>query len=84
VSTEVGFVSTFISQEISHHLVHLGVNENSLTGTIPSELGNLGMLISLYLQFNTLNGTIPDELTRMTKLENLGLNANPISGSSPY
>ena len=38
------------------------LNGNSLTGTIPSELGSLTRLSSLYLNDNQLSGSLPSQL----------------------
>ena len=56
---------------------------NSLTGTIPSELGNLTELTTLYLDRNTLSGSIPPELGNLTNLIYLRLYYNSLSGSIP-
>jgi len=56
---------------------------NSLTGTIPSELGNLTNLTGLYLFNNTLSGSIPSELGNLTSLIDLFLFNNTLSGSIP-
>ena len=42
--------------------------DKSLTGTIPSELGNLSNLTYLYLGYNSLSGTIPSELGNISNL----------------
>jgi len=38
------------------------VDDNSLTGTIPSDLGQLSMCNQLSIANNTLTGSIPNEL----------------------
>jgi hypothetical protein len=58
---------------------------NSLTGTIPSELGNLSNLTWLYLHSNQLCGKIPSELMNLTKLSYLRLqNNNLINTDTDY
>ena len=52
----------------SASVTRLSLANNSLTGTIPSELGNLGDLSYLYLGANSLNGNIPKELGNLTNL----------------
>ena len=44
-----------------------------MTGTIPTELGNLTSLAILNLSANQLTGEIPAELGRLDKLEELHL-----------
>jgi len=56
---------------------------NSLSGSIPAELGNLTNLINLNLSNNSLTGGIPAELGNLTNLESLHLEWNSLSGSIP-
>ena len=57
--------------------------DNSLTGSIPAELGNLTNLTTLYLYRNSLSGSIPAELGNLTNLWFLHLNNNSLSGGIP-
>ena len=59
------------------------LDDNSLSGSIPAELGNLTNLTSLYLNVNSLTGSIPSELGNLTNLVFLSLNNNSLSGSIP-
>ena len=55
-----------------------------LTGTIPSELGNLAGLTNLWLRNNRLTGTIPSELGGLPNLERLRLShGNEFAGCVP-
>ena len=56
---------------------------SELSGTIPSELGNLTNLEGLALWGNELSGTIPSELGNLTNLEGLSLSDNELSGTIP-
>jgi hypothetical protein len=56
---------------------------NTLSGTIPPELGNLSNLYDLYLSENHLRGSIPPELGNLTGLWLLDLSENNLSGSIP-
>ena len=56
---------------------------NSLNGSIPSELGNLKKLHTLWLAGNSLSQSIPSELGNLTKLTNLTLNNNKFSRPKP-
>ncbi|MBC6478165.1 MAG: putative Ig domain-containing protein [Hormoscilla sp. GM7CHS1pb] len=48
----------------------LYLDNRSLSGTIPSELGSLSNLQDLYLYNNFLRGTIPDSMSADKQLEN--------------
>jgi hypothetical protein len=61
----------------------LRLNNNQLTVSIPSEIGNLTNLIGLYLTDNELTGSIPPEIGNLTNLEGLRLNNNQLTGSIP-
>ncbi len=61
----------------------LSLNNNSLTGSLPTELGNLGRLTSLGLYDNNLTGSIPAELGNLSNLTGLSLYNNQLSGSIP-
>ena len=64
-------------------LEELRLAQNSLTGSIPPELGNLTQLEELFLNSNSLTGSIPPELGNLTQLEKLFLNGNSLTGSIP-
>ena len=65
------------------HVSRLILNDNSLSGSIPAELGNLTNLTSLYLNINSLTGSIPPELGNLTNLTFFSLANNSLSGSIP-
>jgi hypothetical protein len=77
----------------SGNLLYLELNDNALSGTLPSELALLSnSLIRLLLTGNSLNetdqmprlsGSLPSELGQLTLLEVMSLNNNDISGSLP-
>ena len=54
-----------------------------LSGTIPSELGNLANLIALDLSRNRLGGTIPPELGSLPNLRGMFLDRNQLNGTIP-
>ena len=64
-------------------VVGLNLHRNKLTGTIPSELGNLTNLRGLTLSQNQLAGSIPAELGSLTQLVELLLWNNELTGSIP-
>ena len=61
----------------------LSLASNSLTGSLPPDLGNLTHLVNFYLYNNYLSGSLPIELGSMTSLDTLYLSGNQISGSIP-
>ena len=61
----------------------LGLDNNGLSGSIPSELGDLTNLGTLGLQGNSLTGNIPTELGNLTNLTWLSLDSNQLSGPIP-
>ena len=58
---------------------HLDFHFNHLTGSIPSEIGNLTALESLDLLNNQLTGPIPSEIGQLPALEGLVLSNNQIT-----
>ncbi|OVA13664.1 Protein kinase domain [Macleaya cordata] len=64
-------------------LESLDLSNNSLTGSLPSEIGNLGRLKLLNLGNNRLSGQIPSEMSKLTGLEYLDLSVNNFKGKIP-
>ena len=54
-----------------------------MSGQVPSELGNLTKLTTLYLGSNQLTGSIPTELGDLTALTHLYLSVNQLTGRIP-
>jgi Leucine-rich repeat (LRR) protein/PKD repeat protein len=61
----------------------LYLENNQITGTIPSSLSGATSLISLSLGGNLLTGNIPSSLGNLASLTSLGLNSAYLSGSIP-
>ena len=61
----------------------LSMNDNDMTGTIPTELGKLANMTRMSFKDCLLEGTIPTELGHMTILENLSLESNSLTGTMP-
>ncbi|KAJ3169088.1 hypothetical protein HK101_011505, partial [Irineochytrium annulatum] len=59
------------------------MNDNSLSGPIPTELGSASSLDEIYLNNNQLSGTIPQSLTSLTGLTYLALHFNQLTGPIP-
>ncbi len=56
---------------------------NRLSGSIPTQLGNLSKLTTLILLGNRLSGSIPTQLGNLSNLTTLDLGHNGLSGSIP-
>jgi Leucine-rich repeat (LRR) protein len=63
--------------------VDIDMGFTRLTGTLPTELGLMTALNSLFLQGNQLNGTLCTELGLMSALTYLDLSANELNGTLP-
>ncbi len=59
------------------------IEVHGLTGAIPRELGHLGSLLVLDLEYNDLSGPIPSELGALADLRELRLGRNDLSGPIP-
>jgi hypothetical protein len=68
---------------LSNGLQTLFLSENDVTGTIPTELGELSVLKKFQASNNELQGTIPSELGRLIDLSIVGLGNNQLEGSLP-
>ena len=64
------------------HVTMLWLQSNHLSGTLPSEIGNLSELIELRAYSNTLSGGITD-LIRLSKLSVIDLHANKLNRPIP-
>ncbi|KAK3288389.1 hypothetical protein CYMTET_4142 [Cymbomonas tetramitiformis] len=56
------------------------LNDNSLTGTLPTQMGALTRLMYLYLNDNSLTGTVPTQIGALTQLVNF---SQSLSGVDP-
>ncbi|KAI7731952.1 hypothetical protein M8C21_008964, partial [Ambrosia artemisiifolia] len=64
-------------------LERLILNDNKLSGEIPTSLERLTSLRALYLDYNLLSGTIPESLGNLTSLTVLVLSGNQLTGLIP-
>ena len=64
-------------------VVEMELTYERLSGTIPSELGDLSSLTNLHLGGNRLSGTIPPELGKLSSLTSLRLDWNKLRGPIP-
>jgi len=74
LDTELGMLSK---------LDRLYLQDNKLSGAIPSEIGLLSNLQDLFLFNNRLTGSIPSEFGRLTNLRRLRLGNNSLTSSIP-
>ena len=65
------------------NVLRLDLSHNNLTGEIPAELGQLGMIERLDLADNELSGWIPAELLQPTGLQQIYLQNNRLTGEIP-
>ncbi|XP_057954862.1 tyrosine-sulfated glycopeptide receptor 1-like isoform X2 [Malania oleifera] len=61
----------------------INVGNNSLSGNIPTEIGQLKFLRFLHLSQNNFSGNIPHQLSNLFNLEILDLSENNLSGEIP-
>ena len=64
-------------------VAELNLPDDNLSGTIPSELGDLRRLVYLDLYSNQLSGSVPVELGNLANLTVLDLSYNQLSGFIP-
>jgi len=61
----------------------LYLNKNNLSGSLPSDLGDLQYMKTLTFFKNNLTGQLPSELGNMENLETLDLHQNNLNGTIP-
>lgn len=64
-------------------LKHLLLENNNLTGSIPSTLGLVQSLEVIRLDRNLLKGTVPDNLNNLSRVQDLHLANNKLTGPLP-
>ena len=60
-----------------------GFWNKSLSGTIPTEIGNLTNMVDLRWSFNLLTGTIRSQIVHLPSLTTLYYDSNSLSGTIP-
>ena len=68
---------------LSSHLEILSLSDNTLGGSLPSELGALDELTTLDLDSNRFQGALPSELGMLSNLAHLGVANNRLESSIP-
>ncbi|XP_027156060.1 probable LRR receptor-like serine/threonine-protein kinase At3g47570 [Coffea eugenioides] len=74
-----GILPTAIAN-LSTKLTSLWLNDNTISGSLPSGIGNLGYLD---VRNNSLSGIIPDSLGKLVKMQELYLSENSFAGEIP-
>ena len=72
-----------ITLNVEGRVKQISLNNNNLTGYIPSEIGNLKALDGIELQGNNLSGNIPSEIGNLKELYWLNISYNKLSGNIP-
>ena len=61
----------------------IDLNNNGLTGEIPSEIGDLCFLQDINMSGNNITGGIPKEVAKITTLTKFNVNGNKMDGEVP-
>ncbi|KAI5333992.1 PREDICTED: probable leucine-rich repeat [Prunus dulcis] len=64
-------------------LKHLILDNNNLTGRIPSTIGNVQTLLTVRLDRNSLSGHVPSSLNNLSNMAELHLSNNKLTGPMP-
>uniref|UniRef100_A0ACD5TC97 Uncharacterized protein n=1 Tax=Avena sativa TaxID=4498 RepID=A0ACD5TC97_AVESA len=86
LSLESNYISGLIpnfSFESMPALSHIYVQNNSLSGPVPSGIGSLLMLQVLHLNYNQLFGPVPPTIFNMSRISDMRLGNNNLAGHIP-
>ena len=64
-------------------IISIKVSSLSLSGTLPSSIGNFGSITFMSFYNNKINGTIPSTISDLISLKRLDLGFNLLSGTIP-
>ena len=65
------------------NLMTLNLENNTLKGTLPREIGLLTNLLTLIVSYNNFTGTIPTEIGYLTSLTDFEADSNDFNGTLP-
>eukprot|EP01041_Mallomonas_annulata_P010494 gene10494-21891_t len=65
------------------NLQYLELSTNSMTGTLPSAIGDMSSLTVLSTGINPMRGSIPSELGKLTKLTSIKFLSSKLTGTIP-
>ena len=72
-----------LSSETFQSLELVSLRGNRITGSLPSQIGEMDSLYELDLYNNTIGSSLPTELGSLTKLTSLHLDDNGFCGDMP-
>ncbi|KAM5583125.1 receptor-like protein 2 [Rosa sericea] len=75
--------ASVIQYKWSYFPLAISISNNSISGSIPVEIGQLHFIHYLGLSNNNLSGKIPDQVSNLKSLEHLDLSMNHLSGKIP-
>ncbi len=82
--SKIGTEGTWFGISVTNdHVTSIIINNNLMTGLLPSELEILTQLQTLDLSWNRLSGTIPAQVGKLISLKRLALGNNELTGSIP-
>ncbi|XP_022843879.1 tyrosine-sulfated glycopeptide receptor 1-like [Olea europaea var. sylvestris] len=77
------YASSLQYTKLSYLRLAINLGSNIISGTIPTEIGQLKFIFFLDLSNNNFSGSIPDIISNLTNLEKLDLSGNHLSGQIP-
>lgn len=75
--------SELLAQTPYMRMEYLDLSDNSLTGSLPTDIGDIASLKLLNLARNVLSGQLPNELNKLASLEYLDLSENKFKETIP-
>ncbi|PRQ37336.1 putative non-specific serine/threonine protein kinase [Rosa chinensis] len=75
--------ATFLQYKLSYVPPAIYINNNTISGNIPIEIGQLQLLHELGLHNNKFSGKIPEQISNLKNLEVLDISTNHLSGKIP-
>ncbi|KAL6203952.1 hypothetical protein ACLB2K_021222 [Fragaria x ananassa] len=75
--------ATLVQYKLSYFPPAIYIDNNTISGNIPTEIGQLQLLHKLSLSNNNFSGNIPENMSNLKNLEILDLSMNHLSGKIP-